>query len=234
MNQQRVICFIDGFNLYHSILRLKAPHLKWVNYWSLASIFIRPKSQKLIDVFYFSAYATWLPEAQKRHVQYVKALATTGVKSVMGKFKPKDKKCPKCAHKWCGHEEKETDVNIALMMLDLAHKDQYDHAFLISNDSDLAPAIRMVRANFPKKLITTIAPPLSIHSNELIQVSPMSSERIKIKVEYLNRCLLPETIYDADGNVIVTRPKEYTPPVSSSIPATSPYYVACDKSKRIL
>jgi hypothetical protein len=47
MNQERVICFVDGFNLYHAIHYLKAPHLKWVNLWSLASVFIRPKSQQL-------------------------------------------------------------------------------------------------------------------------------------------------------------------------------------------
>lgn len=86
-------------------------HLKWLNLWSLSSVFIRPKSQKLVDVIYFSAYADWLP--QKRHTQYVKALISSKVTTVMGKFKQKDRKCPKCKHMWCGHEEKETDVNIA-------------------------------------------------------------------------------------------------------------------------
>src|SRR5262249_41727666 len=141
---QRVICFVDGFNLYHAVNRLNAPYLKWVNLWLLASVFIRPKSQQLVDVFYFSAFADWLPQSKKRHIQYVKALVASGVNPVIGKFKSKDRNCPKCAHKWSGHEEKETDVNIALAMLNLAYKDRYDHAFLVSNDSDLAPAIHMV------------------------------------------------------------------------------------------
>jgi uncharacterized LabA/DUF88 family protein len=212
MNQQRVICFIDGFNLYHAIHKLKSPHLKWVNLWSLASVFIRPKSQYLIDVLYFSAYANWRPDSKKRHQEYVKALTSNGISPIMGNFKAKDRKCPTCAHRWESHEEKETDVNIALHMLNLAHQNKYDHAFLISNDSDLVPAIKMVRGNFPQKSITTIVPPKYWHSDELIRAS---STKAKITVDHLKRCLLPETIYDAQGTIIVRRPEEYAPPILS-------------------
>ncbi|MBA3603353.1 MAG: NYN domain-containing protein [Parachlamydiaceae bacterium] len=91
-------------------------------------------------------------------------------------------------------------------MLDLAYKDKFDHAFLISNDSDLAPAIHMVYKNFPKKHITTIVPPHYTHSNELIKAS---SEKAKITVEHIERCLFPQIIYDAGENI--TRPIQYTP-----------------------
>lgn len=207
MIQERVICFIDGFNLYHAIHYLKAPHLKWVNLWSLSSVFIRPKSQQLNSVYYFSAYADWRPDAKSRHLRYVKALVLAGVTPVMGKFKQKDRKCPKCKHEWHSHEEKETDVNIALALLNLAYQNKYDRAFLISNDSDLAPAIHMVRNCFPEKQITTIVPPHYRHSNELIQAS---SEKAKITIAHLERCLMPAHILDAGGNLIVTRPPEYS------------------------
>lgn len=207
--KERVVCFIDGFNLYHAIAKLKAPHLKWVNLYSLSSVFVRPQSQYLVDVHYFSAYADWLPQQKSRHIQYVKALMASKVSPVMGKFKIKDRNCPSCHHRWNGHEEKETDVNIALALLDLAYKDKYDHAFLVSNDSDLTPAINMVRGNFPNKKITTIVPPHYTHSNELIKAS---SEKAKITIPHLERCLLPTIIYDAGGNIIATRPVEYNPP----------------------
>jgi uncharacterized LabA/DUF88 family protein len=206
MHQERVACFIDGFNLYHAIHRLKKPHLKWVNLWSLASVFIRPKSQRLENVYYFSAYADWLPDARQRHLRYVRALTAANVTPIMGKFKQKDRKCSKCKYTWLSHEEKETDVNIALNMLNLAYKNQYDRALLISNDSDLAPAICMVRANFPYKQITTVVPPLYKHSNELIKAS---SDKAKITIAHLERCLMPENIVDAGRNLIVTCPSEY-------------------------
>ena len=210
MHQERVVCFVDGFNLYHAIHRLSYPHLKWVNLWVLASVFVRPKSQRLVDVYFFSAYADWRPQSKKRHVQYVRALSASGVKPIMGKFKEKDRKCPQCRHQWLSHEEKETDVNIALALLNLGYKDQYDRAFLISNDSDLAPAIHMIIANFPGKRVTTIVPPHYQHSNELIKAS---SDKAKITVEHLQRCLLPAIIYDAGGNMVATRPLEYAPPM---------------------
>ena len=209
MKQERVVCFIDGFNLYHAIHRLKQPHLKWVNLWSLASVFLKPISQDLSAVYYFSAYADWLPQAKQRHLRYVKAIASEGVTPVLGKFKEKDRKCSKCGYQWVAHEEKETDVNIALALLNLAYQNKYDRAFLITNDSDLAPAIHMVRAYFPQKQITTIVPPQCRHSNELIKAS---SDKAKITVAHLERCLMSEHILDAGGNLIVTRPSEYKIP----------------------
>ena len=65
------ITYIDGFNLYHSIDELDRPELKWLNLWSLAESLIR-KNEELVEVNYFSAYATWLPDAYRRHRQYTK------------------------------------------------------------------------------------------------------------------------------------------------------------------
>lgn len=207
MAQQRVICFIDGFNLYHAIDKLNKPHLKWVNLKNLASVFIRSRSQKLIDVYYFSAYANWLIKSKERHVQYVKALHYAGVKLIIGKFKSKSRKCPKCEFCWNGYEEKNTSVNIAITLLNLAYKNEYDHAHLISNDSDLVPIIHAIKDNFPKKIVTIISPPHYYHSNELIKAS--SNNKAKIKVHHLKRCLFPKNILDDKGKIITTCPKEY-------------------------
>ncbi len=105
----------------------------------------------------------------------------------------------------------ETDVNMALALVSLAYQNKYDRAFLITNDSDQAPAIRMVRNLFPIKKITPIVPPHYRHSNELIQAS---SDKAKITIDHLKCCLLPETVLDAGGNLIVTRPLEYKPKIT--------------------
>ncbi len=57
MTQFRVISFIDGFNLYHAISSLHRPELKWVDVRTLSKAFLRPVSENLLNVFYFSAYA---------------------------------------------------------------------------------------------------------------------------------------------------------------------------------
>lgn len=51
---ERVAAFIDGFNLYHAIVELQKPHLKWVNLWTLTETFIKRRSQRLDKVYYFS------------------------------------------------------------------------------------------------------------------------------------------------------------------------------------
>jgi uncharacterized LabA/DUF88 family protein len=175
MPAERVVTFIDGFNLCHAVDNLRRPHLKWLNLWALSEVFLRRRSQQLRAVYYFSAFAEWLPDKAKRHQEYVKALIAIGVTPVIAKFKHKDRRCPSCNHSWTGHEEKETDVNIALALMHGAYRDEYDHAFLISRDSDLAPAVRKVGAEFPQKRITIIAPPNRGHSTELLSAVPPHS-----------------------------------------------------------
>ncbi len=135
-------------------------------------------------------------------------LELTGVVPVLGHFKEKTRKCPSCNHRWIGHEEKETDVNIALSLLNLAYQNAFDRILIISNDSDLAPAIRMVRHYFPQKRITTVAPPHYFHSRELIQAS---SDKTKVRIEHLERCLLPPIVTDASRLISVSCPQEYAP-----------------------
>ena len=203
--------FIDGFNLYHALKRLDGPHLKWVDLMKLMQQQIAPHSEMIADVFYFSAYAYWLPDQKTRHEEYVKALASTGVQIVMGQFKEKERSCLKCKTTWTQHEEKETDVNIALFVLNEAYRNTYDRAYIVSRDSDLKPAVEMVRARFPEKEMYIVAPPHLGHSNDLIQVA---HGKRKIKKPQIERCLFADQITDGQGNVIAVRPKEYAPPVN--------------------
>ncbi len=207
MALKRVITFVDGLNLYHAIDSLQRQELHWVDLRSLSRVFFNSRFAQLTDVFYFSAYALHIAENfQNCQKAYFKALELTAVKSVLGHFKEKNRKCPSCTHRWVGHEEKETDVNIALFLLDSAYQNLFDHALVITNDSDLAPAIQMTRKRFPEKRITTIAPPNYYHSNELIKVS---SDKARIRPEHLESCLLPSIVTDASRLISVSRPVEY-------------------------
>jgi uncharacterized LabA/DUF88 family protein len=170
---------------------------------------LSPRSERLGSVYYFSAYAYWLPDQKSRHEQYINALDATGVKIVMGHFKEKERSCLKCKTTWIQHEEKETDVNIALYVVNEAFKNSYDRAYIVSRDSDLKPAVELVRAQFPEKEIFIVAPPHLGHSNDLIQAA---HGKRKIKKPQIERCLFPDVLYDSDGNQVATRPPEYDPP----------------------
>jgi len=53
-------------------------------------------------------------------------------------------------------EEKGSDVNIATYLLVDAFEDDYEAAVVISNDSDLAEPIRLVRQKFKKKVLALL------------------------------------------------------------------------------
>jgi uncharacterized LabA/DUF88 family protein len=209
---ERIVCFVDGFNLYHALHSIGQQHLKWLDLKKLFSHLTRAKSQIITQILFFSAYPTWKPDSYKRHRQYIAALSSTGVTSVMGQFKNKPRECKKCHTQWTSHEEKETDVNLALALLDLAYKDQYDHAFVLTRDSDIAPAIHKVKQNFPNKKISILAPYICRHSTELIQASDFHKT---ITLHHISTSLFPEDIYDVGGNHIVKRPDQYKPPSTS-------------------
>lgn len=211
MKQERVICFIDGFNLYHALDALKKPHLKWLDLRKLFTLLAKPRSQIITQILFFSAYPTWKPASYHRHRIYTDALKASGVTPVMGHFKKKHKQCHHCGVQWESHEEKETDVNIALALLDMAYKDLYDHAFILSRDSDLAPAIHKVKQNFPEKLISVFAPFNYLQSAELIKGADGCKT---IKLKHLATSLFPAQVYDVGGNLVVERPSEYAPPPS--------------------
>ncbi len=205
----RVSAFIDGFNLYHALKRLDGDHLLWLDLWTLMERQLLRNTESLRSVYYFSAFATWLPEEKERHESYVNALKARGVTAIMGHFKEKDRKCPKCNNRWRGHEEKETDVNIALHLFNQAYKNGYDKALLVTRDSDLKPAVEMVLREFPHKNITVVAPPHLGHSTDLTKVATAKRKITKAQVE---DCLLPKAIHDPNGHIIALRPVKYDPP----------------------
>lgn len=131
----RVACYIDGFNFYHSLDDLQKPHLKWVDLWALSKSLCRG-GETLEKVAYFSAFATWRPEAYARHRQYVAALKNSGVECHMARFSEQKARCVKCGATWKRHEEKETDVHFSLTFLEDAIDDVFDRAIVISADGD--------------------------------------------------------------------------------------------------
>src|ERR1051325_2075251 len=181
------VCFyIDGFNLYHALVRFHDDRVKWLDLSSLAKRLISPATETITGIYYFSAYADWLAGPMARHREYVKALRATGVDCFMGHFKVKDRHCNSCGSHWHTHEEKETDVSIGIHLLNDAYKGRYEKAYLVTRDSDLMPAVPMVRAEFPTKHIVAVAPPHMGHSNDLITVC---QSKKKITPKQIRSCL---------------------------------------------
>ncbi len=197
----RVMFFVDGFNVYHSI---KSNHRKflWLDFRSLAELVI-PKTDTIPGIYYFSAFAYWRPDSVRRHKIYVSALETRGINSIMGKFKKKTRTCPRCGD-YLAREEKQTDVNIALQMYHEACSNNYDRAVLVSGDTDLIPAITLIKNTFPVQI--TVMFPMSRVSEDLKRVC---DRHIKIKEKHLASSQLPDEIR-LSPTVVLQRPSSWT------------------------
>ena len=154
---ERILFLIDGFNLYHAIAgndRLRG--YKWLNIHSLSRLFLK-SSQSIAGILYFTALAHWNREKVLRHQTYIKALRSEGVEIVYGEFKRVQRKCRRCGETYWTHEEKQTDVNIAIHLFQRAINDAFDIAILVSGDTDLVPPFRRAQlledtADFHMKL----------------------------------------------------------------------------------
>jgi hypothetical protein len=147
-----VCVYVDGFNLYHALVRFKDDKVKWLDLRALSLRLISPASERIVGISYFSAYADWLPGPMSRHREYVKALEATSVECILGHFKRKDRHCNACGKSWITHEEKETDVSIGIHLLNDAYKGRYEKAYLVTRDSDLMPS-KWFGQNFLRRIL---------------------------------------------------------------------------------
>lgn len=212
---EQVAFFVDGFNFYHAINNLSRKDssknfLKWVDLRSLFGFFIDRHHQEIADIYFFTARPTHIANRQVliRYDALIKAYEHLGIKVVKGKFKEKSTYCRLCKRSFTAHEEKQSDVNLCLYMLQCAVERKYDRLFLVSRDSDMAPAASMIK-RMELTNLSLLTPPEMQPSQE---ISKIIGKGGRIKETHLAKSLLAECYRDKDGNVIVTRPSKYTPP----------------------
>ncbi len=160
----------------------------------------------LKNVYYFSALAHHLeetdPDITIRHKSFIKILKDTDIFVELGRFKAKEIKCRLCQNEFVKHEEKETDVAIALKLLEVFITDECDTVILVSGDTDLAPAIRTARQLFPKKHVLFAFPYLR-KNKELAKLAPGS---FVIKPKKYVKFQLPDPYNLSDGTQVKKPP----------------------------
>ncbi|MBP1466251.1 NYN domain-containing protein [Candidatus Chloroploca sp. M-50] len=167
---ERVITYIDGFNLYFGLRESGFRRYLWLNLVQLSTRLVRP-SQKLVYAKYFTARIANPPDKQRRQAIYLEALSTlSDLQIFYGKYQLNQRKCRSCGYTDRVPSEKMTDVNIAVELLSDAFQDYFDTALLISADSDLCGPIEAVLRLFPTKRVVVAFPP-SRNSAELTRVA---------------------------------------------------------------
>lgn len=87
-------------------------------------------------------------------------------------------------------EEKGSDVNLAVHLLNDAWLDAYDCAVIVSNDSDMTESLKMIREQFSKKIIGLITP----GGTTSAQLSKHAHFVRKIRESLLRKSQMPENI----------------------------------------
>jgi len=192
---------IDGFNFYHSIKGLRR-QLRWFDYDGYCHHFMR-SADTLQTITYFTALAHWLPDKSKRHAVFIEACKAKGIHVVQGKFKEKRSPCPHCGAIILRHEEKATDVNIALHAYRLASQGT-QQIFFVSGDTDLIPAVRMIKQDFPSVVVGVVFP----YQRDNKEFAQAADVHHKTSTQTLQGFILPTIITKPNGKTI-TCPKDW-------------------------
>jgi uncharacterized LabA/DUF88 family protein len=156
---ERVIIYIDGFNLYYGLRDNSWRKYYWLNLYKLGESLCSP-NQKLQEVKYFTSKISKPRNKRRRQEKYLSALGTlTNLSIHYGRYQSFRQQCSNCGRVYYDTNEKRTDVNIATHMLVDAFQDSFDTAILISADSDLTLPLKEITRLFPNKYVKVAFPP---------------------------------------------------------------------------
>ncbi len=157
----RTFVYVDGFNLYYGAL--KGTPWKWLDPPTLFARVLQPHHD-ILKVKYYTARVSGTPADQskpQRQDVYLRALRhyRSEVEVYFGHFlshpvtaplaRPVDRER---TARVIRTEEKGSDVNLAVHLLNDGWLDSYDCAVVVSNDSDIAEAMRLVRQQHGKRI----------------------------------------------------------------------------------
>jgi uncharacterized LabA/DUF88 family protein len=205
----RALWLIDGFNLYHSLLRSEREagrNLRWLNLWDLAQNAQASigSSYRLHRIEYFTALPHHLvaPEPGKleRHKAYLRALTAwrPACEIQLGHFQPHDEG----GKVW---REKGTDMAIAAAAFRAAIKGEAEEIVIVSGDSDFVPLAQLMRELFPY-ISLRFAFPAHRASRKLAKLCPGS---FHLKPESYAKAQFPDILRLPSGKQL-RRPSNWT------------------------
>ncbi len=149
--------YIDGFNLYYG--SLKHTPYKWLDVNKMSELLF-PKAT-IYKIKYFTARVIARPHDPGQPIRqnfYFRALETLpNLEIIEGQFLvsyPRMSLASNPANRVqvIKTEEKGSDVNMAVHLLNDGYKKEYDSAVIITNDSDLAEAMKIVQTELKLKV----------------------------------------------------------------------------------
>jgi hypothetical protein len=199
----RTVVYVDALNFYYG--SLKGSGWKWLN---LQQVFERLLSHDhLVKVHYCTAMIQG--PGWQRQQAYLDAMhkACPKVQVTFGNMKKRQRvcgvrTCNKPGAKFWHPEEKRTDVNLAVHMVDDAYQGLCDRMVLVTGDTDLVPPIQLIRGRFPQLDLRVYVPAAHKLRKEVHELAQHVHRLKMLPRPLLRQCLLPETVEHPDDRLI--------------------------------
>ena len=137
------------------------------------------------------------------------------VRVTEGRYKTKYVNCQvqTCSHsssqrRFTTWEEKRTDVNIAVQMMDDAYQQLCDVMVVVSGDSDLVPPLLRIKERFPNMKLVVYVPARNAQRGAAVEIRSAADKHATLPVDLLKRCQLPTKVPDGAGGFIV-KPEDW-------------------------
>lgn len=172
---KKVIFYFDGFNFYHGFKSYTSIKSDWKDYYWLdfgkfcSQFVFEHDNQVLQKVKYFTAPPKNIQKRSKQSALFSANKIINGelFEVINGHYADKYLNChAKCKQQFVVPEEKCTDVNIALAMVNDCIEGNVDIITLITADSDQVSTIKYIKNKFPNIKIRVYFPP-DRKSNEI-------------------------------------------------------------------
>ena len=200
--------YIDGFNLYHRVL--KGSPYKWLDLSKLCAAVL--PAHEINQIRYFTAHVQARSgdlNQPRRQLIYLRALRTIPNLSIhLGLFRTDSKRLPltdpdpKAPRQFVQVDvttEKGSDVNLATLLLSDGYHGDYEQAVVISNDSDLALPIRTVRDDL--KLPAGVVNPSLSRRSTAKQLQDASTFQLRLFKKSLVDSQFPLILTDSQGSI---------------------------------
>lgn len=210
--------YVDGFNFYYRLYKNRrrsappGPHLKWLDLLQLSQR-LAP-GQDIEWIGYFTAFVKLNPLDPDQHARqraYIEALRTIPcLEVVKGNFQKAVKVgVPRGSARatpmaFSTFEEKGSDVNLASRLVWDGARGAFDDALVLSNDSDLREAVRIVTQECGKS-IHVVSPDLGVNN----ALKDVATTAVALDIAHLEHCQFPDTLTNAAG-ILISRPAAWT------------------------
>ena len=210
--------YVDGYNFYSGLCEAGLHGFIWIHLQGLCEHMIR-ENDTLGRIRYFTCLPHYDTRKLRDHKIYISALEavcpavevfygdfakvgpaiTCKNKDCGNIFDPPVAQCPVCQWKKrpTTHIEKQTDVSLAVNLVKDAFDDDFDVAYIVSGDTDLIPAIEMVRQLDDTKKVGVLFPPAREHEG----FRGVARFAIPIRAHEIKKHQLDDPVQSSHGDI---------------------------------